>query len=54
MSDIRLVNVIPVVNGWTLPGMRWLAVSSSWTRTAGGFTDEHPKVRDVRAGHTKC
>ena len=27
---------------------------SSWTRTAGGFTDEHPKVRDVRAGHTKC
>lgn len=24
-----------------------------WTRIPGGFSDEYPKVRDVRTGHTE-
>ena len=30
-----------------------LAGLSLWIRILGGFSDEYPKVRDVRTGHTE-
>ena len=36
-----------------LAGFEIVAGLSLWIRILGGFSDEYPKVRDVRTGHTE-